>query len=176
MASLCLCPIGHVESTLLSSLAPRIESTFQCSVTVCGKVLDPQIARDPARLQYHAGTLLAAMLAEAQPGVDKVLGVTGVDLFIPIFTFLFGQAQLGGRGGLFSTHRLHPSFYGMPENRARFLERAVKEAVHELGHMFGLKHCFDPTCVMRSSTYIEDVDQKGAEFCHACRRTLKTGM
>jgi archaemetzincin len=108
------------------------------------------------------------------PGdAERVLGVTNVDLFIPVLTFVFGEAQLGGPAGVVSFFRLDNRFYGLPENGELLLARLVKECVHEVGHTYGLLHCPDPDCVMRSSTYVEQIDLKQASFCIECGRTVQ---
>ena len=114
-------------------------------------------------LHICCSTLLAQPLADA----DKVLGIAEVDLFIPILTFVFGEAQLDGPGAIVSMHRLNNKFYGMPENNALLVQRIVKESIHELGHTFGLLHCSSPGCVLNSSTYVEDIDQKSDELVPA---------
>jgi archaemetzincin len=98
--------------------------------------------------------------------------VTELDLFIPIFTFLFGEAQLNGLAALVSTHRLHNQFYGIPEDKELLKNRLLKEGIHELGHAFGLIHCFTLKCVMKSSTYVEEIDQKSLNFCKACQQKI----
>jgi archaemetzincin len=95
--------------------------------------------------------------------------VTTRDLFIPVLTFVFGQAQLGGRLGVVSLARLKQEFYGLPENRDVFLQRAAKEALHEAGHLFGLVHCADHECAMALSTGVRQIDLKQASFCSPCR-------
>lgn len=125
------------------------------------------------RRQYHATLILAALLRELPRPEDKLIGVTNVDLFIPVLTFVFGQSQLGGSGAVMSTHRLHPDFYGLPPDETLVIDRAVKETVHELGHAFGLVHCPDYRCVMSVSTYVEDVDLKTSEYCARCRGLLE---
>jgi archaemetzincin len=102
----------------------------------------------------------------------KILGVTEVDLFIPIFTFVFGEAQVGSSLALTSTHRLQQQFYGLPEDRESLFARAEKEAVHELGHAFGLPHCRSFDCVMRFSNSVEEVDLKACNFCQLCEAKL----
>jgi len=94
--------------------------------------------------------------------------VTEVDLFIPILTFVFGEAQLGDTGALVSTHRLRPEFYGMPNDPELLRVRLLKEALHELGHTLGLQHCPDYLCVMSASHSVERIDLKRAGFCKAC--------
>ena len=102
----------------------------------------------------------------------KVLGLTPFDLFIPILTFVFGQAQLNNRNALMSFYRLSQTYYGLPEDEDLFLTRCEKEALHELGHTFGLVHCRNFECVMYLSNAIEQVDLKMSAFCDACRGQL----
>jgi archaemetzincin len=102
----------------------------------------------------------------------RVLGVTACDLFVPVLTFVFGEAQLDGNCAVVSTARLHEDFYGMPARTDLLRERLVKEAAHELGHTFGLRHCADWRCVMASSHAVERLDVKTAEFCGACRKPV----
>jgi archaemetzincin len=89
-----------------------------------------------------------------------------------VLTFVFGQSQLDGSGAVVSIHRLRPEYYGLPRDEGLTVERAIKEAVHELGHAFGLVHCPDYTCVMHASTYVEEVDLKGSGYCDACVEEL----
>jgi archaemetzincin len=104
----------------------------------------------------------------------KTLGLFNVDLFIPILTYIFGQAILKGRTGIASLYRFSNERYGMDTNDDFILERFQKEVIHELGHTFGLVHCHLPTCIMRSSTYVEDIDQKSANLCIGCRNEMKS--
>jgi archaemetzincin len=103
---------------------------------------------------------------------NKTLGLFNVDLFIPILTYIFGQAYLNGKAGIASIYRLRNERYGIFKDEKVLINRFRKEVIHELGHTFGLIHCFDPTCVMRSSTYVEDIDQKNHQLCHKCREQL----
>ncbi|MEE9271047.1 MAG: hypothetical protein V3V49_12390 [Candidatus Krumholzibacteria bacterium] len=94
------------------------------------------------------------------------------DLFIPVLTFVFGEAQLNGRAAVASMYRLRDSFYGLPDDRNRLIERLQKEAVHELGHVFNLAHCNNYSCVMHASNGVEEVDLKKVTFCRGCRNDL----
>jgi archaemetzincin len=125
-------------------------------------------AYDKVRGQYNSTTLLAALLGVPPPGA-RILGITGVDLFIPVLTFVFGEAQLDGQAAVASSYRLRNSYYGLPSDESLTLERLMKECVHELGHTFGLKHCTDFRCVMRASTNVEEIDIKGGSLCRPCR-------
>ena len=130
----------------------------------------------PARRQYNADQVLEMMALRAPAGYLKYLGLFRGDLFIPILTYIFGQAQLNGKFGIVSPYRLRNELYGLKEDYPLMLERFGKVAVHELGHTFGLKHCRHVGCVMQSSTYVEDIDQKEVRFCHSCRNLLEQAL
>jgi len=125
------------------------------------------------RGQYNSSQILQQIIANPPVDAVKVLGVANVDLFIPILTFVFGEAQLRGIGSVITLHRLNNIFYGLAEDKELLRERLFKEAIHELGHNFGLIHCNDQGCVMRSSTYVEGVDQKSREMCANCQELLR---
>jgi archaemetzincin len=125
------------------------------------------------RSQYNATLILAGLLRFNPDPRAKIVGITRVDLFIPVLTFVFGQAQLDGPGALVSTHRLHNEYYGLPRDEERLAERTTKEVVHEAGHSFGLIHCPDYNCVMHAATYVEDVDLKSERFCPSCESLLQ---
>jgi archaemetzincin len=105
-------------------------------------------------------------------GYLRLLGITDVDLFTAGLNFIFGQAFIGGRECLISLARLRPSFYGQPDDADLFRERVIKEAVHELGHTFGLSHCGDPQCVMMFSNSLTDTDRKSSTFCLNCESSI----
>jgi archaemetzincin len=107
------------------------------------------------------------------PGSDKrVLGVVDVDIFAPGLNFVFGEADIARRRAVISLKRLRKEFYGLPKNEDLFQERVLKEAVHELGHTYGFKHCSNPNCVMRFSNSLYDTDFKDWNFCPACKIRL----
>jgi len=157
---------------LLPELAGSLETAFGLAVGQHPPGFDPEIAFDSSRGQYNSRILLGQLLDEGPAEAKRILGVTAVDLFIPVLTYVFGEAQLGGRAALVSTHRLDTTVYGLPENRKLLAERLKKEAIHELGHTCSLYHCEDTLCVMRSSTYVEEIDLKSARFCARCRGSL----
>jgi archaemetzincin len=159
-------------SGLVRALCGDLERAFRVPVRRRRPWFDPESTYDPSRGQYSSSELLRLLLEDAQAGDGSVLGVTGVDLFVPVLTFVYGEAQLGGRAAVVSLHRLRPEAYGLPSDPALLRGRLLKESVHELGHVHGLVHCPDPVCVMRSSTYVEQIDAKSAEFCDLCAEQL----
>lgn len=127
---------------------------------------------DAARGQCASIAVLDMLAREAPVDAHKLLAVTTRDLFIPVLTFVFGQAQLNGRVGVVSLARLRQEFYGLPSDRGVFLDRAVKEALHETGHLFGLVHCPDRACSMSLSTGVRQIDFKRPALCGACKGRL----
>ena len=132
-------------------------------------------AYDADRRQYGSIAVLEMVVRRCPDDARKLLAVTERDLFVPVLTFVFGQAQLGGRAGVVSLARLRQEFYGLPPNREVLVERAVKEALHETGHMFGLVHCADRSCAMSLATNIRQIDGKQAAFCAPCTARLRRG-
>jgi len=153
-------------------LAELLVEVFHRTVEIAPRLPDLAFAFDASRDQYGSRPVLAALLRERADGAEKVLGITGLDLFVPVLTFVFGEAQLSGRAAVVSSCRLANEFYGMRPDPEALQERIEKEAVHELGHTFGLVHCPDGLCVMRSSTYVEELDLKDVGFCMECSTRL----
>jgi archaemetzincin len=132
--------------------------------------LDPSFAYHPERKQYHSSELLQGVTSLVQPDTWRVLGVTQLDLYVPILTFVFGEAEMGGQAAVVSYHRLRQEFYGLPEDRDLLAERLLTESIHEIGHTLELTHCDDHRCVMSSSHAVEWIDIKQHTFCQQCAR------
>lgn len=131
---------------------------------------------DPARHQYDANQLLRHIDLINNGNALKTIAIFRVDLFIPILTYIFGQAAYKGKTGVVSIYRLKNEQYGLKPDENLLIERLRKVVIHELGHTFGLIHCQNPDCVMRSSTYVEDIDQKKLRFCKKCREQLSSDL
>jgi archaemetzincin len=130
-------------------------------------------AFDAGRRQHGSIPVLEMLSRLCPADAWKLLAVTERDLFIPVLTFVFGHAQLGGRAAVVSLARLRQEFYGLAPDRDLFLERARKEALHETGHMFGLVHCADRSCAMSLATNVRQIDEKHAAFCAPCAARLR---
>ena len=175
MSYIYLVPIELEDHSYLERLESFIFRTFHLRTKRRDLKINLKDAFDPSRGQYNSSLILRQLIMKPPLDAEKMLGVTEVDLFIPILTFVFGEAQLKGIGAVVSTRRLHNRFYGLPEDREATTDRLLKEAVHELGHTFGLIHCIQNKCVMNSSTYVENIDQKPAELCPLCQKSVKPG-
>ena len=168
-----LIPIGDVEKETLLKLSWALREKFE-AVFETGEPLPLlEDAYRAERGQYFASPILDELKQNIPEDAEKVLGVVDVDIFVPALNFIFGQADLGGNVALISLTRLREEFYGNSKNKKLFFERTVKEAVHELGHTFGLRHCDNRKCVMHFSNSLRDTDIKEADFCEQCREKLE---
>ncbi len=167
-----LISFGYFEKELLEKSAEAVKREYRSLLAIKEGHIDLSDYYDPGRRQYNGNALLKHVDAIPVAENNKTLGLFNVDLFIPILTYIFGQAFLGGRTGIASLYRLNNECYGLKADNKLLLDRFRKEMIHELGHTFGLIHCKVPTCVMRSGTYVEDIDQKDHRLCPACRREL----
>src|SRR5574337_748552 len=169
-----LLAIGNVEGSVLPELRAGLSAAFRTWCEILPAGLDAEFAFHPERQQYHSTEILVRMQrAFLNPGAASqgrhLLGVTSVDLYIPILTFVFGEAQISNSCAVVSTHRLRQEFYGLPADPGLLQQRLLKEAVHELGHTLGLTHCDDYRCAMAPSHTVEWIDLKGSGFCPECR-------
>jgi archaemetzincin len=168
-AEIVVVAVGEIHASLLAHLCAALTETFERPCRV-GEVLPvPEHAFDPRRAQYSAEALLQ-QLHRGQ--AEHVLGVVDLDLYVPELNFVFGLADWREKRAVIALPRLRQRFYGARDDEALFLARAVKEAVHELGHTYGLEHCRDRRCVMTFSNSLADTDYKGPGVCPRCRKRL----
>ena len=168
MNDLCLVPIGGVPKGALDWIENVTAEWFPLPVRRLPALPVPEIAYDAKRKQYQSVEIMKMLAQSAPRDAARVLGITDVDLAIPMLSFLFGQAQFDGPIAVVSLCRLHQEFYGLPPQEKLLRERTAKEVLHELGHTFGLVHCSDSTCAMSLATHIELVDAKAEQFCARC--------
>jgi len=163
---------GSFEREFLKRISGEVEASFRHPVVTEECHLDLSPFYNPARRQYDGDRLLHQIPGCPKTEYTKIIGLFRVDLYIPILTYIFGQAILGQKTAVASVYRLRNELYGLKPDEELLLSRTVKEVVHELGHTFGLIHCHSMTCVMRSSTYVEEIDLKDTLFCPRCRALL----
>jgi archaemetzincin len=160
---ICICRAGEVDDEIIGAIA---ELT---GARVLPGSLPVEAAWDVGRRQYNSFDLLKAVAARRPSDAPRILGLTACDLFVPMLSFVFGQAQLGGEAALVSVARLDQAFHGLPPRRSLLLERTVKTVLHELGHTYGLVHCPDRTCAMALATNVAQLDAKEPRYCESCR-------
>lgn len=176
MNAIHLLPLGGASPDLVGVLPAPLRRTFRTRVEMREFSIDPERFFDAGRGQYNSTEILMH-LKRHYPALQGGAGVCTLalvpfDLFIPILTYVFGEAEVGGNVAIVSYHRLAPERYGLPPDNALLSGRFVKEVVHELGHVFSLIHCSAQSCVMHSSSYVEDIDLKEGSFCRVCASEL----
>jgi archaemetzincin len=170
---LLLAPIGEVPNELLSWLAKELVKTLEWDVDIGETIAVPKSAFNPRRDQYRGESMLNLLRFHGSPKTDRILGLTDVDCYFSDLNFVFGQASIEGREAFIALPRMRQSFYGLSEDKSRFRKRVIKEAIHELGHTWGLRHCHDPRCVMYFSNSLQDTDRKKAKFCDDCEAKIE---
>jgi archaemetzincin len=168
MKKLQLLPLGVVDPRLLDWLRQALREKFRVKTEILSPALDIGFALHAERQQYHSSEILARMQAFVGHDTWKLLGVTALDLYIPILTFVFGEAQVGGSSAIVSYQRLRQEFYGLPGDLDLLANRLLIESVHELGHTLRLTHCQDYRCAMAASHAVEWIDIKDSGYCDAC--------
>lgn len=168
-----LVPVRFTNSALLASVREDLSRYFN-DVEIITIETNIDEAYSKEREQYFSTVIIAELIKKTGQVNGKVIALTDVDLFIPVLTFIFGEAQLNGKHSIVSVCRLHEEFYSGATDEHLLKIRTMKEVLHELGHNFGLKHCINWDCVMHSSTSIEEVDIKGNSYCMECERIVKS--
>lgn len=180
MSVLRVAPMEEIEEALLAAIEESLRHCFGVEVQRHTPLGAPDFAWDDARGQSSAPLILRRLLLELESDragdrTTRLLAVTGRDLYIPMLSFVYGQAQLGGRVAVVSMARLRSEFYALPPNEELLRVRARKEALHEAGHLFGLVHCPDTSCVMALSTGVRQLDLKQPLLCAGCAALAAEG-
>ncbi len=165
--------VAPMDGDMLERVRHQVERTFALPARLVAVAGPPADSLEPRRGQYSSTKILRRILLTVPPGVAKMLGITDVDLCIPVLTFVFGEAQVNGPAAVVSTARLCFTYDERPAPAALLEARLLKECLHELGHTFGLVHCTDGACLMSRSNSVLEVDQKRAAFCRDCRQRLR---
>lgn len=169
---LSIIPFGSIGKEILHFLQVGLTNMFGFYTRIFNAQPIPQYAFNPKRNQYHS-TRILERLKRIKTKEELILGIVDVDLYVPELNFVFGEATIAGRVCIVSLVRLRQEYYGSPKNDKLFLERTLKEAVHEIGHTYGLGHCDDSKCIMHFSNSLRDTDIKGPNFCPGCEVKIK---
>lgn len=167
-----LAPIVFSNKILLDRIIKTLQQTYRTKVSKINLSINTESLYSSERRQYYSTGFIEQSINQTQNIDGKIIMITELDVYVPVLTFLFGEAQLNGKHSIVSVFRLHEEFYsGITDNELLF-ERTLKEVLHELGHNFGLIHCQDWDCVMHSSNSVEEVDIKGIGYCNNCKKVL----
>lgn len=169
MAEITIAPINFSNPELIDKIISEIKKFLPYKIKLLPLQLDLSFAYSIERGQYYSTKIIQHLLPYSENLNGKFLALVEVDLFIPVFTYVFGEAQLNGKVSLVSLTRLHEEFYSGISDEKILIQRTIKEILHELGHNFGLIHCKDWDCVMHASMGIEEVDIKGIDYCAKCK-------
>ncbi len=167
-------PIGDIPCWLSEEIAKEVGLFFGFKTQINPLIENIDFAFDRGRDQYSSSKILDQLDEKAPPDCLKIVAITKEDLFIPILTYVYGEARINGRPCIVSIQRL---VRGLElEVVSRGYKRIVKEAIHELGHTFNLLHCKDPACLMHYCRNLEDVDKKSNQYCRYCNILLSDNI
>ena len=166
-----LVAVGEVDPKVIDTLKFDLTRVFKKKVLMGKEMPRPDDAFNKKRNQCLSTAILKAMMEKKEYAIhEKILGITDDDLYVPKLTFVFGEASQ--RVAIISLTRLRDEFYNLPKDRSLFRKRVLTEAVHELGHTYGVRHCGNPHCAMFFSKSLIDTDMKGPAFCQICKSKL----
>jgi archaemetzincin len=161
-----IAPVGETPLDTVTEIGPILAARLDARVVLGPGIALISTAFDAHRRQYHSTQILDALARTKRRDWERMLGIVDVDLYVPDLNFVFGEADMRRGVAVFSLTRLRPSSSGESAH-ALFLKRAATEAIHELGHTYGLSHCSDRDCVMWFSNTLAESDRKGLAFCAA---------
>ena len=170
MSELNLVCLHFQECHLLPQITSSLAEILAIPINLGKAEPDLEQYHQAERGQYDAGGIISDF-EKNYPNIRSVL-ITSVDLYIPIFTFVFGLAKLNGNAAIVSAYRLRSQFYGLPTDEDLLKSRIIREVIHELGHLLNLHHCNDYHCVMASSNSADELDIKGERYCISCLNKL----
>jgi len=154
-------PLGEIDPALLKIMAGSFLGELNITSRILPTLNQPDYAFDRNRIQYDAGMIISDLESTEFKGCHKVIALIGEDLFIPVFSFVLGEARMGGSCALISICRLRKK-----------PGRSVKVALHEFGHLMNLHHCQDETCVMKFSKNAQQLDSISRFFCTYCMEQI----
>ncbi len=173
MGQISIVPINAIESSSLERLALCLEERFLFSCRVESPVAIARTSLNSVRKQMFLNTLVSRITATSSPEGAIRLAITDFDLYKTSHQFIFGEGNEEQRIAVVSLHRLRSDFYGERADANLLFQRTLKEAVHDLGHTLGLKHCFNARCAMYFSNSIYDTDNKLSHFCENCEKRVR---
>ena len=172
MDKIILLLLSEMNECLVEILKKHLEQTFNRQVDVRRKNSNLEYAYEADRKQYNSPRILSRLQRIKRGDGDKILGVVDLDLYSAGYDFVYGEAKPSSGAATLSIYRLHSKNYSGKTVSKIFQERVIREALHEVGHLYGLGHCVNATCVMRACTCLSEVDAAGNKFCSECTARL----
>ncbi len=164
-------PVGNVSAIAAKVVAAHITSVFGFSADILPYLDNPLYAFDKKRSQYDAGKMINTVEKSDDKQYEKLICVCDLDLFVPIFTHVFGEARQGGFCAIVSIFMLYTSRAHDADPIA--LERLAKISLHEAGHLFNMIHCEDSHCLMHYADTADHLDDIHMNLCRYCLKTFK---
>lgn len=171
-----ICAVGNGVELPVKVVAAHVSGYLKLVPKILPPLAPPAHAFSQSRLQYDAGAILRDLESRRFNDCKKVIAVLNVDLFIPIFTHVYGEARQNGKIALVSTFRFSAKNDGSSPPPAEILERTAKVALHELGHLFNLEHCQDPRCLMHFSGNLAELDETPFYYCRYCATYFRDAL
>lgn len=176
LPSFCLVELGRFDDRSARVVAANLQAVMGIRVDLLKPHRAPREAFLEHRGQYDAGRVIRHLSLTASPRCRRLLALTMVDLCSPILTYVYGEAELGGRVAVVSGFRLRRDGDGTEVPAGRYYERLIKVALHEVGHTFSLYHCDAPRCLMQFSPGMTELDALEVRFCDRCAFMLHSAL
>lgn len=168
-----LVPLGEMDYGLVNRLATHLVSIFNTGVDILQGMKIPRESYNMIRGQYYSTVILNKLELLRSSSRERILGVLYEDLYVPSAGFVYGDADYEGKVAVLSLNRLKQQSLDIFDDEKLFLRRTIKEAVHQLGHLLGLKHCLNPKCVMHFTNSLLEADCKSEKLCDNCKRKIE---
>lgn len=168
--SIKIVPLIDPPNFILNEMKLKFEEIFKFPVLIEKNLKVPDYYKNLSRKQYNVSKLIFYLKEKFKSDFLKIIGVISEDIYDEGYNFVFGLAELNGKYAIVSLYRL------FDKDKNLYLDRAIKESIHELGHTFGLNHCNNKNCVMSFSLSINDVDKKDKYFCKLCETKLRISL
>jgi len=172
MQNIYIAPLKVSDNDFISCIRVELQNIFGVNVETINLYLELKSSYSPDRNQYYSTEIISRAIPLTAHLDGLIILIAEFDLYIPVLTYVFGEAQFNGKNSIVSLCRLHEEFYTGKTDDNLLLKRTLKEILHEIGHNLGLKHCSNWECVMHSSTSIEEVDVKGSYYCQCCSKKI----
>lgn len=176
MDKIILIILSEIDVRFIGVLNRSMEYIFHRPVETRYNITNMGYAYDAARKQYKSPLLLARLRRIKKSPAEKIMAVTDVDLYSPGYDFIYGEADVRAGVATLSSNRLVSDIKGPQSNLRINDERIIREATHEMGHLFGLIHCSNPKCVMRTCTCLPEVDEAVGGLCPVCYKKLQPNL